>query len=472
MRRSHGNNDAAAWVRLGSGGCHNHRVEPGVRDRLNWLNAIRAGVLAGFVAAIIPAPGCDRASSAPASSEREGVAVTVTTPVPHEMARTIQASGTLFGDEQATISAKVSGRVVEVLADLGDVVKPGDPLVRIDPVDYALARDERRSAFVQALARVGLSELPPEDFEVSSLPSVERARLQMENAKARYERGKTLAERQPPLISQQDYADLQTAWEVARSNQDVERLQAEATLAEARTLQSQLRMAEQRLHDTLHVAPRIVRGEEPSAAADDPERRYDVAERLVSVGDFMQIGSPLLRLVDADPVKLRAHVPERRLGAVRVDQAVKVRVDSEPEPFLGRVWRVSPAVDVATRNFIVEILIANPEGRLKPGSFAIADIEIGRETALCVPESSVITFAGVNKVVLVREGKAAEQRIELGERSNGSIEVRKGLEADDQVVVRPSASLTTGTPVTIANAGPTAAVAAPSPASRGGGTTP
>jgi multidrug efflux pump subunit AcrA (membrane-fusion protein) len=274
------------------------------------------------------------------------------------------------------------------------------------------------------------------------------------------------------LISQQDYADLQTAWDVARSNLDVERLQAEATLAEARTLQAQLRMAEQRLHDTLHVAPQIVRGEEPSAAADDPARLYDVAERLVYVGDFVQIGSPLLRLVDADPVKLRAQVPERRLGDVKVDQAAKVRVESYAEPFAGRVWRVSPAVDMTTRNFMVEILIANPDGKLKPGSFATADIEVGREMALCVPESSVIAFAGVTKVVLVRDGKAAEQRIELGERSNGLIEVRKGLEAGDQVVVRPSASLTTGTPVTINHAGATAAGTGRNAAPSSGETTP
>lgn len=389
--------------------------------------------------------GQDEATSSEAPPD---VAVSVTTPVRRELPRFTEVAGTLFGDEETTIAAKVQGRIVEVLKDLGDVATPGDPLVRVDPTDYELERAEREGAFHEALARLGLAGLPGAGFDVESLPSVERARLQAENANARYERAKVLAVRKPPLISEQDFADIETAREVAHSNHKVERLTAEATLAEARRLRSQLDIAEQRVRDTLHRAPDppIVREGEPA----DAERTYEVAARVVTPGDFVQVGAPLMRLVDADPLKLRVPVSERRLGTVKKGQPVTVRVEAFTDTFPGKVSRVSPSVDTATRTFAVEVLVPNAERRLKPGLFATARIETGREVALLVPESVVRSFAGLNKVVRVRDGKAEEQQVELGDRSDGLVEIRHGLGAQDVVVVTAGAALATGVPVRIA----------------------
>ena len=170
---------------------------------------------------------------------------------------------------------------------------------------------------------------------------------------------------------------------------------------------------------------------------------------MVTVGDFVQIGTPLMRVVDGDPLKLRVPIPERRLGTVRKDQPVTVRVEAFDRDFEGRVSRISPAVDTATRTFAVEILVSNTDGALKPGSFATAEIEVGRERALMVPETAVVTFAGVHKVVLVRDGKAQEQPVELGQRADGMTEILEGIGVDDAVVTNPSGALTTGTPVTV-----------------------
>lgn len=393
----------------------------------------------------VAACGQDEATSSETPPE---VAVTVTTPVRRELPRFTEVAGTLFGDEETTIAAKVQGRVVEVLKDLGDVATPGDPLVRVDPTDYELERAEREGAFREALARLGLADLPGESFDVESLPSVERARLQAENANARYERAKVLAVRKPPLISEQDFADIETAREVARSNLKVERLTAEATLAEARRLRSQLDIAEQRVRDTLHRAPETATvGKERESA--DAKRVYEVAERVVTPGDFVQVGSRLMRLVDADPLKLRVPVTERRLGTVKKGQRVTVKVEAFADTFPGEVSRVSPAVDTSTRTFVVEVLVPNAERTLKPGLFATARIETGREPALLVPESAVHSFAGLNKVVLVRDGKATEQQVDLGDRRDGWVEVRRGLTAEDVVVVTAASALASGVPVQI-----------------------
>ena len=400
-----------------------------------------------MLAFVVGTSACGR-DEATSSETPPEVAVSVTSPVRRDLPRFTQVTGTLYGDEETTIAAKVEGRVVEVVRDLGDVAAPGDPLVRIDPTDYELERAEREGAFRESLARLGLTALPSDGFDVESLPSVERARLQAGNATAKYDRAKVLAVRKPPLISEQDFADIETAREVAQSNLKVERLTAEATLAEARRLRAQLGIAEQRVRDTLHRAPEVPARDE--AAPAEAVRGYEVAVRMVTAGDFVKVGSPLMKLVDADPLKLRVPVTERRLGTIEKGQHVVVRVEAFAETFAGEVSRVSPAVDTATRTFAVEILVPNPARTLKPGSFATAAIEVGHESALLVPESAVRTFAGLSKVVLVREGKAAEQQVELGDRSEDLVEIRKGLGADDVVVVSAVAALTTGVPVSVA----------------------
>ncbi len=387
------------------------------------------------------------ASSSP-GAERAPIVVEVVSPTRQPIMRRVRATGTLEADEQTTVAAKVSGRVVEIFRDLGDTVAPATPLVRLDPTDYELARDERARAIEQTLAKLGLTQLTEKGFSVDSLPSVERARLQAANAKGRYDRGRQLAERTPPLISEQDFADLRTTWEVAESDLRLERLTAESTLAEARQLHSQLRIAEQQLADTLHVAPEASMTVASLGSIESPQG-YEVAERMVSVGDFVQIGAPLLRLVDTDPIKLRAQIQERRIGAVQLGQRVSVRVEAYPEPFIGRVARLSPTVDPATRTFQAEVTLPNADGRLRPGSFAVAMVDIGEEEVLTLPASTIITFAGVTKVVVVREGKAAERVVELGERHDQFVEVVRGLDEGAVVVLHPTGAISTGTPLSV-----------------------
>lgn len=382
------------------------------------------------------------------SAERAPVVVEAVSPEPRSITRRVRTTGTLEADEQTTVAAKVSGRVVGIFRDLGDTVAPGTPLLRIDPTDYELARDERARAIEQALAKLGLTQLTEEGFSVDGLPSVERARLQAANAKGRYERGRQLAERTPPLISEQDFADLRTTWEVAESDQRLERLTAESTLAEARRLHSQLRIAEQQLADTLHVAPEASIAVASIGGIESPQG-YEVAERMAAIGNFVQVGAPLFRLVDTDPIKLRAQIPERRIGAVRLGQRVSVRVEAYLEPFEGRVSRLSPTVDPATRTFQAEVTLPNADGRLRPGSFAVAMVDVGTEEVLTLPASTVITFAGVTKVVVVRDGKAQERVVEIGERHPEFVEVVRGIEQGDVVVRRPTSAISTGTPVTI-----------------------
>ena len=403
--------------------------------------------------------GCSKPEDARAGAGPTTAPATVTTaPVKVDSAqRTVDVPGTLYGDEEATISAKVSGRVVAVYHDVGDRVKPGQPLAQIETRDYELARSQRQLAVRESLSKLGLTAFPDGEFNAEEIPTVRKAGLEARNAEARFNRGKQLYEQQPPRMSEQEYQDLQTAWEVARNEYQVQVLTAQSTLAEARAREAELQLAEQQLADTVVRAPAELAAPSTkpataptTTAPAEPGREYAVAERMTSVGEFVNSAAPLFRLVDDDPIKLRASVPERFSGEVREGQAVRAHVEAFDRPFTGRLTRINPQVDPTNRNFRVEALIENPGRALKPGGFARASIETRHEPGVIfVPVSAIVTFAGVNRVYVDDAGKAAERVVELGDRRGDEVEVRAGLKPTDVVVTRGAEKLVPGTPLTV-----------------------
>lgn len=409
----------------------------------NYRLTILAAV--ALAAALMSAGGCGRDH---APSGARGSAPTETPAVEVELAavkigpaeRAIEVSGTLFGEEETVVSSKLSGRVTALFHDVGDAVEPGGALAQQEVRDYELELVERRAMLQASLAKLGLTELPPEEFDPSAVPTVVRARAEEANAEARYGRARQLFEDRPPLISQQDFADIETQREVARSDAEVAVLTARSVLAEARTQAAAAAVAEQRLADTTIRAPASPDGDGP---------RYTVAERLVSLGEFLAAGTPAFRLVATELIKFRAEVPERYVGQVREGQGAAVWMEAYPEPFAGHVARISPSIDPQSRTFRIEINLPNPDGRLRSGAFARGRVSVEQDQGVTfVPESAVVTFAGVRKVFSVSDGKAVEHRVKLGIREGGFVEVLGGLDAES-VVTSGSSGLAAGVPVRV-----------------------
>jgi multidrug efflux pump subunit AcrA (membrane-fusion protein) len=309
----------------------------------------------------------------------------------------------------------------------------------------------------ESLAKLGLSAFPEGEFNAEEIPTVRKAKLEAQNAEARFNRGKQLYEQQPPRLSEQEYQDLQTAWEVSRNEYQVQVLTAQSALAEARAREAELALADQQLADTVVRAPAALA--EPATApttaptttpAEHVGREYAIADRMGSVGEYVNSAAPLFRLVDDDPIKLRASVPERFSGEVQVGQAVRMYVEAFAEPFVGTVTRINPQIDPTNRSFRVEALIDNPRRTLKPGAFARASIETHRQPGVIfVPSSAVVSFAGVSRVYVDENGTAAERIVELGDRRGDEVEVRKGLQPADVVVTRGAEKLVPGTPLNV-----------------------
>jgi RND family efflux transporter MFP subunit len=354
---------------------------------------------------------------------------------------TVEVSGTLFADEDVVVSAKQPGRIISIHVDVGDAAAPGQTLAQIDPRDYELALQERQAALDAALAEIGLQELPSESFDESTLPAVIKAKAEAANAEARYQRAKRLSEQTPPLIAEQDFADIRTQWEVAASQSDVELLSARASLAAARAEAATVATARQRLADTTVTAPLF---------PDRADLSLQVAERLVSVGEYVQAGVPMFRLVAPNLIKFRAAAPERFATRIREGQQVQlVDADADDAP-RGIVARISPVINPANRTFMVEIHVENSDGLLKAGGYANGRIVVGvRENALLVPSRAVVTFAGVHRVFTVADGKAVEHRVQLGNTHGDTIEIIGDVPAD-QVIVSGLAAVNAGRPVEVA----------------------
>lgn len=356
----------------------------------------------------------------------------------------IAVTGTLEADADVTIAAKVPGRIVSIDHDLGDRVAPGATLAVINPRDFELAVNEGAMAVKATLAKLGLADFPAADFDVTKVPTVRRYSFELDNASSRFERLRKLYEQTPPLISQQEFADAQTAFQVARSAFELEQVNARALLAEAQTRQAELEQARQRLVDATIRAPM------PSDKAATP---YAVAQRMVAVGDYVKEGDALFRILVDDPIRLRAMVPER--FAVKVAAGLKVRVTLRAfdEPFEGVVSRVSPQVDVVSRAFPVEILIANPKAELKVGAFAMAAILLPERIPVVeVPTEAIVSFAGVNRVFIADGDKATQVRVTLGEPHDGKVHVFDGLKGGEAVILSPPTRMINGTPITTAAA--------------------
>ena len=172
-----------------------------------------------------------------------------------------------------------------------------------------------------------------------------------------------------------------------------------------------------------------------------------VRERLVSVGEYLAAGSPVVRLVRIHPLRLRVAVPERDAAAIRVGQEVRVHLEGDSMEHAGRVARLSPAIQEQNRTLVVEAEVANRQGVLRPGAFARAEIVVeAARPAVLVPVKAIVTFAGLERVFGVKDGLAVEKRIRTGRRVGDRVEVLDGLASGEQVVVEPG-NLTGGQPV-------------------------
>jgi multidrug efflux pump subunit AcrA (membrane-fusion protein) len=167
------------------------------------------------------------------------------------------------------------------------------------------------------------------------------------------------------------------------------------------------------------------------------------------------MGTPILRVVDMDKVKVVVNVIERDFAKIKLNQKANISVETYPdETFSGKITLISPTINPTTRTASVEITIPNRDHRLKPGMFAQADVIIRQKNdAILIPAYAVIEQSEMRKVLLVVDGKAKSELIQLGADQGEQVEIRSGLREGDTLIVAGHHRVTGGDPVRIIKGG-------------------
>lgn len=178
--------------------------------------------------------------------------------------------------------------------------------------------------------------------------------------------------------------------------------------------------------------------------------------RAVSVGDYVKEGQDIVNLESLDPLKVDFKVPELALPLVRDGQTLQVTLDALPDrTYEGKVIAINPLIDANGRSIVIRAQVRNRDGRLRPGVFArVRLFTSGSKETLVVPEESLFPVGDDKYVYKVVEGKATRQKVEIGQRAQGRVEIVNGLAADEVVVTAGVIKLREGVPVTVANMGP------------------
>ncbi len=343
-------------------------------------------------------------------------AVVVETP----FGETVTANGTLAAFDQTTVSVKVPGRLRVISVDLGSVVSRGQVIAQLDAEDYKLRVQQSEAALAQARARLGLTPEGTDDrVDPEQTATVRQARAVLDEARFSRDRAAKLVEQ--GIIAKAEFDTVNATFKVAEGRyQDAyeEIRNRQGVLSQRR---SEVALARQQLKDTNVVAP------------------LDgiVQEKRTSVGEYLAAGAPLVNIVRMDPLRLRAEIPERESHTVRTGQNVRVTVDGDTNVYVGQIMRLSPVIAEQSRMLVVEADVRN-NGKLRPGSFAHAEIVTNdSKMAVTVPNNTIVTFAGIEKVIVVQDGKALEKPITTGRRNGEFTEIVAGINIGEKVVVDP-----------------------------------
>jgi multidrug efflux pump subunit AcrA (membrane-fusion protein) len=389
---------------------------------------VTAACLAGLT-------GCQRAARA-AHEETIPVPIQVRTPTVVERQNSVAASGSVEGSETTDVAFQVSGKVARVLVEEGQHVGRGQLLAELEPADYRNSLDaaNAQKQAAEALAEKAASGLRKQE--------VEQARIELNRSEDEYKRMRFLLERKslPP----NDFQKIEAAYNAAKERYQ---MAAEGTRVEDRTVamaqalaaKAQASEESKRLGDTRLLAP--ITG--------------NISMRRIDPGQSVAAGAPVLSIVNLNPAKVRVGVPEAEIGKVTRGARAAVSLPSlGGRSFEGQVEIIGVSAEAASRTYTVKIIVPNPGPVLLSGMVAEARIfGATKARVLTVPGEAIVRDpqGATNVYVYYPDRKRVyARRIEVGTPTGDEVEIRSGLNGEEQVVVGGQQKLREGSAVQIA----------------------
>ena len=340
---------------------------------------------------------------------RPTMTVETTTTRRLDVAERVMVVGNLIGAATVAVVPKVSGRLEAVNVRLGDQVRRGQLLATLE--DRELREQVRQNEASLEVSRA----------------TVRQREADLKNAQSNLDRSRNLFARN--LIARQTLDDAEARYDAALAQVD---------LAKAQGNQATARLDELRINlsNTRILSP--VDG--------------FVGSRSLDPGAFVGTNSSFLSVVDIHFVRLVANLVEKDLRRIVLGMPAQVEVDAYPgEVFQGRVARLAPVLDPATRTAQMEVEVPNPASRLKPGMYArVQFVVLQRADALTVPRNAIVDLEGT-RGVFVADGKTARFKpIKSGIVDGDAVEIIEGVPNDATVITLGSASLRDGDPIVVA----------------------
>jgi len=318
--------------------------------------------------------------------------------IPQMVSYQLTAIGSLKSPETVKISPKKAGIIKKIFVKEGDFVKKGQLLVQLDDVDAKLQLDRAEA-------------------------KVWEARASLETNKNTLQRYQKLLESK--VISQQTYDDLKLK---------VRLDEARLALAE-----SELNLAKQNLLD--HQIVSSIDGA--------------VNLKIASIGEHVNVApkDEILVIVQMDPLDLEFYVPEQWAGKIRLGSKIQFTVKAfSEERFSASLHFISPTADPSTRNVKMKALAPNPHYRLKPGFFAEVTIPtLTKPNAIVLPESTLLSQEGKYFVFVTQGGVAYRREVETGMRFDGKVEIVRGIQKGEKVILSGHEQLSDGMKVKVIN---------------------
>jgi RND family efflux transporter MFP subunit len=388
-----------------------------------------------LIASAITAAAAGAACSAGDAKAKERAATTPTVQVApaaatqQPIARFIRATGSLMAEEQADVAAETAGRVVSAPVERGTAVVQGAELVRLSPTETDAQLKEAEANAAQLEARLGLTTGGP--FDVNAVPEVQNAKAGADLAQSEFARIKSLLDQR--VVSQSEYDQRRTQAEAARQQYDAAKNGASQQFQMLQAARARVALARKAVADTVVRAP----------------FSGSVAQRLVTVGDYVNRGTKVAVVVRVNPLRVQLTIPEQFISAVRIGQPVNFEVDAYPgQQFTGTIKYVSPSLQADQRALTIEATVPNGNGMLKPGLFATARIERAERTsAVLVPKEAVQITAGTSRVFVVNGDHVEDRIVTTGDTVGDLIEVTTGLKSGERVATKNVGQLADGTKV-------------------------
>lgn len=356
-----------------------------------------------------------------------------TTPVIRDTVETIiEINGRLFSELETIVSSEVDGVVEKTAKEMGDITHEKEILVKIKDVEYEIKYRQAHFDYMQTLTKLSVdtSSVNVDTVNLENISSVKKARANYDNLKASFWRIAEL--RKNELTSKQLQDDTESKLKAAEADLQFAREEAKTQVLSLQAKNAALDLSKKKLDDTRVVSP------------------YTgiIQKRLVSVGEFVKIGTPLYSVIKNNPIKFSGGIPESYISDIAVGMTVEVKVDAVKGTFSGKVIRISPSSTPENHSVDIEVEIANPDFILKPGYFAEAKIILNVNPAgILIPIEALYIFAGVEKVFVVKDDKAFEKKVKLGRRYVDRVEIKNGLIGDENIAISNVSKLYDGVKV-------------------------